>query len=118
VRAFNNPSIALQTLSSSNPAVIFLDINMPEISGFDLIKQIRRQPALSTVPLVMLTAEKTLSNNWRSRLSGCRFLSKPLTVDEIPHFQMELRMLLAEFIPLYQYPADPAISILPARAVQ
>lgn len=111
VRTFDEPIAALQMLSSSNPGVIFLDINMPEISGFDLIKQIRRQPSLSTVPLVMLTAEKTLSNNWRSRLSGCRFLSKPLTPDEIPTFQMALRMLLAEFIPIHQYSAHQTRSV-------
>lgn len=111
VRAFDNPIDALQRLSDANPAVIFLDINMPDVSGFDLIKQIRRQRHLSTVPLVMLTAETTLSNNWRSRLSGCRFLSKPLNADEVPQFQMELRMLLTEFIPVYQQPGSQSYSV-------
>ncbi|MBI4785358.1 MAG: response regulator [Oscillatoriophycideae cyanobacterium NC_groundwater_1537_Pr4_S-0.65um_50_18] len=111
VRTFDNPITALQMLPSSNPGVIFLDINMPEVNGFDLIKQIRRQPKLSTLPLVMLTAEKTLSNNWRSRLSGCRFLSKPLTSSEIPQFQMELRMLLAEFIPICQHSTSRDYSV-------
>lgn len=115
VRTFDNPMTALQMLSSTNPGVIFLDINMPEVNGFDLLKQIRRLPRLSTVPLVMLTAEKTLSNNWRSRLSGCRFLSKPLTPDEIPQFQMELRMLLAEFIPIYQHSAHKNRSVQPFK---
>ncbi|MGJ3250495.1 MAG: response regulator [Elainellaceae cyanobacterium] len=94
------PSTALQTMLCSNPAIIFLDINMPEITGFDLVKQIRRRPELATVPLIMLTADKTLSNNWRSQWSGCRFLTKPLTPQEVPQFQMDLKTLLKELAPL------------------
>lgn len=100
VQTFEDPTIALPCLQRSQPGIIFLDINMPSINGFELVKQIRRQPHLTTVPLVMLTAEKTLSNNWRSRLSGCRFLSKPLTADEISQFQTELRQVLAESLPI------------------
>jgi CheY-like chemotaxis protein len=106
VRSFSDPVTALQTLGHSHPSVIFLDINMPDITGFDLVKQIRRQPDLVSVPLIILTAEKTLSNNWRARWSGCRFLSKPLIPDDIQPFQMELRMLLEELTPRDQHPSD------------
>lgn len=100
VKAFSHPTEALQALASSQPALIFLDINMPDVNGFDLVKQIRRCPDLDSVPLVMLTAERTLSNNWRARWSGCKFLTKPLNPNEVPQFQMELRLLLAELAPL------------------
>ncbi len=99
VRSFLDPEEALQALAISHPAAIFLDINMPGITGFDLVKKIRRHPELVTVPLVMLTAEKTLSNNWRARWSGCRFLSKPLASHEISQFCTELRSLLTELVP-------------------
>lgn len=102
VRSFLDPIVALQELTHSCPTAIFLDINMPGITGFDLVKQIRRQPELAAVPLVMLTAEKTLSNNWRARWSGCRFLSKPLTPQEIAQFCTELRLLLTELVPTYK----------------
>lgn len=102
VRSFCEPMMALQALTDANPAVIFLDINMPEITGFDLVKKIRRLPALENTPLIMLTAEKTLSNNWRARWSGCQFMSKPLTSSEIPSFRLELRSLLTELAPLHQ----------------
>lgn len=105
VKCFANPTDALQTLSSSSPTLIFLDINMPDVTGFDLVKQIRRCPDLDAVPLVMLTAERTLSNNWRARWSGCKFLTKPLIPNEVPQFQLELRMLLTELAPLQ--PASP-----------
>ena len=102
VHSFYEPMLALQALSDANPTVIFLDINMPEVTGFDLVKQIRRLPGLESVPLIMLTAEKSLSNNWRARWSGCQFMSKPLTPGEIPAFRLELRTLLTELAPLNQ----------------
>ena len=89
-----DPRSALDIMVEAAPKAIFLDVNMPEISGFDLLKQIRRQPSLRETPLIMLTAERTLSNNWRAQWSGCKFLSKPLSPDEIPQFRLDLRMLL------------------------
>lgn len=94
VRSHSSPAQALEAMGNSNPTVIFLDINMPGLSGFDLLKQIRRHPRLADVPLIMLTAEKTLSNNWRAQWSGCEFLSKPLAIDEVSSFKKNLHNLL------------------------
>jgi DNA-binding response OmpR family regulator len=102
VRSFHKPSTVLEALANAHPAVFFLDINMPDITGFDLVKQIRRQPQLVSVPIIMLTAEQTLSNNWRARWSGCQFLSKPLTPNDVPRFKKELRLLLSELLLLEQ----------------
>ncbi len=98
VRSFHEPATALQTLTHLQPAVFFLDINMPGITGFDLVKQIRRQPQLASVPIIMLTAEQTLTNNWRARWSGCQFLNKPLKPIDVPKFKKELRILLGELL--------------------
>lgn len=102
VRSFHCPSTVLEAIKHSNPAVFFLDINMPDITGFDLVKQIRRQPQFASVPIIMLTAEQTLANNWRARWSGCQFLSKPLTPNDVPRFKKELHLLLSELLLLDQ----------------
>lgn len=94
VRSHVDPNTALDAMLESNPVAIFLDINMPGLSGFDVLKQIRRQPSLAAVPLIMLTAERNLSNNWRAQWSGCQFLSKPLSTDEISRFKHDLRLLI------------------------
>lgn len=99
VRSHSDPTSALEMMTQANPIAIFLDINMPELSGFDLLKQIRRHPNLAHVPLIMLTAERTLSNNWRAQWSGCQFLTKPLAPDEIPQFKQSLRILLESMFP-------------------
>lgn len=102
VRSFHGPTAVLQALEDSNPTAFFLDINMPGITGFDLVKQIRRRPQFVSVPIIMLTAEQTLTNNWRARWTGCQFLSKPLAPNDVQRFKKELRLLLAELLPLYQ----------------
>jgi CheY-like chemotaxis protein len=96
----NNALTAVQTMLESKPVAIFLDVNMPGASGFDLIKQIRRQPQLSSLPLVLLTAEKTVSNQWRAQWASCKFLAKPRTSAEIPVFRTELRQMLEEIVPI------------------
>jgi CheY-like chemotaxis protein len=102
VRSFHDPTTVLQAIPHSNPTVFFLDINMPGITGFDLVKQIRRQPQLASVPIIMLTAEQTLTNNWRARWSGCQFLSKPLAPNDVSRFKQELRLLLSELLLIHQ----------------
>lgn len=94
VRSCADPTSAITVMKRSNPIVIFIDINMPGLSGFDLLKQIRRQPKLANIPLIVLTSERTLSNNWRAQQSGCKFLSKPLSPEDIPVFKRKLRLLL------------------------
>ncbi len=94
----NDALRAVEAMQQSNPAVIFLDINMPGASGFELIKQIRRVPKLSGIPIVLLTAEKTVSNQFRAQWASCKFLSKPLTSDAVSGFKTELFNLLKELI--------------------
>jgi CheY-like chemotaxis protein len=96
----NNALTAVQTILKSNPAIIFLDINMPGASGFDLIKQIRRQGQIANVPLVLLTAERTMTNQWRAQWANCKFLSKPCKADEISTFRSDLQQLLQELAPV------------------
>lgn len=89
-----NPLEAIELMLNSSPAMIFVDINMPGLSGFDLIKQIRRQPGLASIPLVLLTAENSISNQWRAQWANCQFLAKPRSREEVPQFRTELRHLL------------------------
>ncbi|WP_019500052.1 response regulator [Pseudanabaena sp. PCC 6802] len=96
----HNSLTAVQEMCNSNPSVIFLDINMPGATGFDLIKLIRRQPKLAAIPLVLLTAEKTLSNQWRAQWANCKFLSKPQSTHEIPTFRSDLYGMLQEMAPV------------------
>jgi CheY-like chemotaxis protein len=82
------------------PTIVFIDINMPSLNGFDLIKQIRRQRDLAALSLVLVTAENSMTNNFRARWANCRFLAKPRSSSDTPKFRDELRNLLRELAPL------------------
>jgi CheY-like chemotaxis protein len=87
---------AVGKMANCNPTAIFLDINMPGLTGFDLIKLIRREPKLASTPVVLLTAEKTVANQWRAQWANCKFLAKPRTPEESQKFPSELKSLLEE----------------------
>ncbi len=60
-----NGKIALDKLkvSASLPDIIFLDLNMPVINGFDFLIQIKKENALSKIPVCIFTT----SNNLRDK---------------------------------------------------
>jgi CheY-like chemotaxis protein len=89
---------ALAKIFEVEPSVIFIDINMPGISGFELVKLIRKQPRLATIPLVILTGEQKLANRWRAQWTGCDFLTKPLAQASIGEFQVQLEELLIKLV--------------------
>ncbi|WP_310483262.1 response regulator [Chamaesiphon sp. VAR_48_metabat_403] len=98
VQTCQDARTALARIAEIEPSVIFIDINMPEISGFDLVKQLRKQPAFRAIPLAILTGEEKLSNKWRAQWSGCEFLNKPLTAAGIIDFQVQLEELISRLL--------------------
>ncbi len=66
-----------------NPAVILLDIKMPRMNGFELLKQIRQDPQLKDIPVVILTSsrdERDLVEGYRLGVNA--YVVKPLDFAE------------------------------------
>jgi CheY-like chemotaxis protein len=91
---------AVPAMLRNPPDAIFLDVNMPDMSGFQLIRAIRLQPPISHIPIIVLTAEKTFSNQQRARWSKCKFLPKPLSPKDLDSFRTNLANILKEVAPL------------------
>ena len=61
------------------PALVLLDINMPGIDGFEVLKWIRQQKSFAHLPVVMLTAVEEIRIVTKAyKLGGTSFLIKPL----------------------------------------
>ncbi|MCI0497720.1 MAG: response regulator [Thermoplasmata archaeon] len=65
------------------PAMVLLDLNLPRLSGLEVLETIRGDPALSHTPVVMLTASKLGEDVDRATELGANFyLVKPVRFEE------------------------------------
>ena len=65
----SNGREALEKLATARPAVILLDLMMPEMDGFQFVERLRREPTWSKIPVVVVTAVDLTAAD-RARLSG------------------------------------------------
>lgn len=67
------------------PDLILMDINLPEIDGYEVTARLRQVPALAHVPIVALTAYVLKGDRERSLAAGCDgYIQKPIDVDLLP----------------------------------
>ena len=57
IAASNSGMAALKYLESHKPALILLDINMPDMDGFEVMRQIQMRGDSDTIPVIFLTAD-------------------------------------------------------------
>lgn len=69
VREATNGRDGLSALSEQTPALIVLDLMMPEMDGFTFVNEVRSQSAWREIPILVLTA-KDLTRSERGRLNG------------------------------------------------
>ena len=82
VVAVTDPSIALDTISAFDPDVVITDIEMPGISGIDLLRELRvRHPGM---PVVVMTAHVSVDYAVSAlRAQADEFLTKPIASSEL-----------------------------------
>lgn len=85
VASFFNVRAAAQTLLlGSRPDLIILDLNMPEVSGLDMIEFLRRRPESKNIPIVMLSSEVADSMVDKALALGAdSYVTKPVTIEEL-----------------------------------
>jgi CheY-like chemotaxis protein len=68
---------------SDVPAVILLDINLPRVSGLDVLDRVRADPRTRLIPVVVLTSSDEERDRLQSYRNGCNsFVRKPLDFAE------------------------------------
>lgn len=74
----------LAKAGSDLPCLILLDINLPDLSGIDILTEIKRDPSLKPIPVVMLTGSNTDDDIQRSYdLGASTYLVKPVSIDAL-----------------------------------
>lgn len=84
---------AMSLLLEKRPDVVLLDLNMPEVSGFDILAQVRAHPDVQHMPVLILTASDDATSKLQAlELGATDFLAKPVDSSELA---LRLRNTLA-----------------------
>jgi len=75
---------ALSKITDQNPDVIFIDIMMPRLDGYQTCALIKNNHVYKNTPVILLTSKDGLFDRARGRIVGSdRYLTKPFTKDEL-----------------------------------
>jgi twitching motility two-component system response regulator PilG len=75
---------ALSKIADHQPEVIFVDIMMPRLDGYQTCALIKKNPRLREIPVIMLSSKDGLFDRARGRLVGSdEYLTKPFTKDTL-----------------------------------
>ena len=84
------------------PGLILLDVNLPRVSGLEVLAELKQDPELRTIPVVMLTTSQADEDILRSyRLHANAYVSKPVDFDQ---FTAAIRQIDDFFLSLVQLP--------------
>ncbi len=75
---------AIQAMLSENPDLVLLDIMMPDVSGLEFLRYVRRDPRFDRVPILIVSARATPEDVQKGQEAGATsYLTKPFTQEEL-----------------------------------
>ena len=84
VSAFPQGPMALAAARRKSPDLILLDINMPEMNGYEVCEAAKADPALKEIPIVFISALSDTDDKVRAfRCGGVDYITKPFQMEEV-----------------------------------
>jgi len=75
---------ALAKIADHHPEIVFVDIMMPRLDGYQVCALIKANPRFAATPVIMLSSRDGLFDRARGRIVGSdQYLTKPFTKDEL-----------------------------------
>ncbi len=88
----NDGKAGVETAKAERPDLILMDMNMPELDGWEATRQIKAEPGLGDVPVIALTAHAMSDDRERAMAAGCDdYDTKPV---EFPRLVAKIDALL------------------------
>jgi len=85
----------------SLPLLVLLDVNMPAVSGFEVLQWIRATPAIASLSIIMLSSSQLQADIHRAYLYGANgYLVKPTSVDECLSMAKTMKDWLTRITPV------------------
>lgn len=76
-------AIGLQLARDRHPGLVLLDLNLPDMAGLDVLRELRADPRTTGIPVVVLSADATYQSMQRLLDAGATaYLTKPFELDE------------------------------------
>jgi two-component system, sensor histidine kinase and response regulator len=84
VRSFPRGRLALAAADHCPPDLILLDINMPEMNGFEVCERLKSNPKLAPIPVIFLSALNETEDKVKAfRAGGVDYVTKPFQFEEV-----------------------------------
>jgi two-component system, sensor histidine kinase and response regulator len=84
VRSAISGSVALMAVQSIYPDLILLDINMPNMNGYEVCAHLKKDPETQDIPVIFLSAlDDALDKVQAFRVGGVDYITKPFQVEEV-----------------------------------
>jgi diguanylate cyclase (GGDEF)-like protein len=84
VRKARSGSIALETVKVNLPDLILLDIKMPDMSGYEVCRQLKANPETCEIPVIFISVLETTFDKIKGfKLGGNDYITKPFQSDEV-----------------------------------
>jgi two-component system cell cycle response regulator DivK len=75
----------LTKAETMRPDLILMDINLPEMDGYELTRRLKQMRHLNGVPVVAMTANVMKGDREKTLAAGCDgYIQKPIDVDQLP----------------------------------
>jgi twitching motility two-component system response regulator PilG len=84
VISFLTPALAMTKLIRTHPLLILMDINMPDINGYELCQLLRRSPNFKNTPIIMISSRDGIFDRLKAKMVGASdYINKPFTQVEL-----------------------------------
>lgn len=91
--------------SAPSPAIVLLDLNLPRKDGREVLTEMKKDPALRHIPVIILTTSEDCEDIWRSyELQANCFITKPVDLEQ---FNKALECLGEFWFTLVRLPSCP-----------
>lgn len=80
----SNGKEAILSAKTERPDLIFLDIIMPDMDGFAVIRELQKYPEMKTIPVIFVSSKSQKADQvWAALQGGKGFISKPVSENDV-----------------------------------
>ena len=80
----SDPKLVEETIKEEQPALILLDVVMPERNGFQICRELKSSTAFNGIPVILVTSKSSASDKyWGEQQGADGYVTKPFTREEL-----------------------------------